>query len=357
LDPNLKKTILPLSEPLDQLLQLDQRVKSGRPDTQFLTGLVSEYQPMFEDYFYQFCQQQAAEHDIKTAEEYACLTQTELLILLGDNYDPNDFDFDDEKGDGTSKPSREDKIEFNLLIYDWSIGRNGDKFIGFFTHLIEYSRKDKFPFLDKDLMFCVDVVRLKEINGDDVIKQKAQVMLDIYLDSNILPSNQIDVPSETHQKLLKAAVRISQGQFTNSEVHPFEETKVTLVKELLEYWAGYKLTINAKSEAPITKQQKLFKQRLDEFLKAKNPSPNTFKLPLLDSRFLQQSSPINNNNNRLGSAQQHQQKAHHPASLNIVFSIATGIKFKDPNEITNVPPQPQLPNMNENKTNKSPIIN
>jgi len=38
----------------------------------------------------------AAEH-VMTMEEFASLTQTELLVLLGDSYNPKDFDFEEDK--------------------------------------------------------------------------------------------------------------------------------------------------------------------------------------------------------------------------------------------------------------------
>jgi len=58
------------------------------------------------------------------------------------------------------------------------------------------------------------------------------------------------------------------------------------------------------------------KERLDEFLNLRNSSPNDFKLPPLSPR-LKVSSP---NTNRKKSSQT-------DSSLNIVFSISTGLKY------------------------------
>ena len=58
-------------------------------------------------------------------------------------------------------PSKEDKNELMKILYDWSIGRFSDKFFQFYAHLSEHGKKDGMPFLEKDLMFCVDSVRMK----------------------------------------------------------------------------------------------------------------------------------------------------------------------------------------------------
>ena len=66
-----------------------------------------------------------------------------------------------KKGDGKLLPSKEDRAEFIKTLYEWSIGHNAEMFYGFYAHLIEHGRKDGFPFLDKDLLFSVDSIRLK----------------------------------------------------------------------------------------------------------------------------------------------------------------------------------------------------
>ena len=52
---------------------------------------------LLEETFQKFCELQAQDHNLSTPEEFAVLNQTELLVLLGDSYNPKDFDFDDEK--------------------------------------------------------------------------------------------------------------------------------------------------------------------------------------------------------------------------------------------------------------------
>lgn len=69
-----------------------------------------------------------------------------------------------EKGEGKQMPSKEDRSEFMKMLYEWSIGKSPEKFYAFYAHLSEHGRKDGFPFLEKDLMFCIDSIRLKVEN-------------------------------------------------------------------------------------------------------------------------------------------------------------------------------------------------
>jgi hypothetical protein len=114
-----------------------------------------------EDFFQKFCEHLATENNLSSPESFALLNPTELLVLLGDNYNPKDFDFDEEKGEGKLLPSKEDKAEFLRILYDWSIGKFSEKFFSFYAHLTEHGKKDGMPFLEKDLMFSVDCIRIK----------------------------------------------------------------------------------------------------------------------------------------------------------------------------------------------------
>ena len=71
------------------------------------------------------------------------------------------FNKNKKKGEGKLTASREDRTEFLNSLYDWSIGRNSEKLYGFFAHCTEHGKKDGLPFLDNDLLFCVDSIRLK----------------------------------------------------------------------------------------------------------------------------------------------------------------------------------------------------
>lgn len=156
------------------------------------------------------------------------------------------------------------------------------------------------------------------------MKQKAQMINDCYLESQIKPETQIDVSHDVQQKLSKAANRIISGTFTPQDVTLFDEIRAQLVKDLLPYWAGFSNYIkNNQNETPLSKRQKKLKERLEEFLSLKNMSPDDFKLPVITPLT---NSPKRTPNPMLNSS------AHFKSQnrlSNIVFSIATGIKYKD----------------------------
>ncbi len=164
LDPNSKKNILPLNEKLQSKLQVDLHSDNrgnARPRTPFMLAANREFRPLLEEEYQKFCEIQAKELGMSSPEDFATLSQAELLVLLGDTYNAKDFDFDDEKGEGKHMPSKEDRAEFLKLVTDWSMGRYDGRFYAYIAHLSEHGKKDGLPFLDKDLLFCVDSLRLK----------------------------------------------------------------------------------------------------------------------------------------------------------------------------------------------------
>ena len=81
---------------------------------------------------------------------------------------------------------------------------------------------------------------MREINGEEILKKKAQIVIEVYLDSAIPPKSQIDVTHEMSNKLLRAALRITRGDFVSSDLAIFEEAKCLLLNELLiQYWGKY----------------------------------------------------------------------------------------------------------------------
>ena len=71
------------------------------------------------------------------------------------------------------------------------------------------------------------------------------------------------------------------------------------------------------NETPGIKQDKKLRERLEDFLNARNSSPSDFKLPPLSPRL------------RVSSPSSHRKKSSQSleSSLNIVFSISTGLKY------------------------------
>jgi hypothetical protein len=137
--------------------------------------------------------------------------------------------------------------ELSKILYDWSIGKNADTFYKFYAYLNENSCKNEsMPFLDKDLLFSIDAIRLKEINGEKILKQKAQVVVEIYLDSIIPPKLQIDIDQDMLYKLLKAANNITatQNVYAKSNLAIFNEAMTVLFKKLLPYWGKLSIIYN-----------------------------------------------------------------------------------------------------------------
>lgn len=160
----------------------------------------------------------------------------------------------------------------------------------------------------------------------------------MYLDSQVAPNIQLDVNHEIHQKLLRSALKISQGTQLNTDFLIFDDTRSHLFKELLPYWAGFKYACSINPDGslafPLTKQEKLLRERLEEFMQMRKPSANDFKLPSLISPMIDRATPAT------------MEKERARTSMNIVFSIATGIKYKDDRESMkqfSIPPPVVLP--------------
>jgi hypothetical protein len=143
--------------------------------------VLKEFRPELEEQFQIFCEVKAKEYEIKSAEDFAQLTQSELLVILGDTFNAKDFYMDDEKGEGKMAVSKEDRNEFLRLLIEWSIGRIDMKFYAFYAHLSEHGKKDGLPFLDKDLLFCIDSIRIKVSFNPIQLRIKSQLRVFNYI--------------------------------------------------------------------------------------------------------------------------------------------------------------------------------
>ena len=101
LEPKAKRNlILLLSDHLKKTLESDMQFDprgGNRPRTPFMSAVIADYRGELENMFHKFCEQHAAENFLDSAETFAMLNTTELLVLLGDGYNPKDFDFDEDK--------------------------------------------------------------------------------------------------------------------------------------------------------------------------------------------------------------------------------------------------------------------
>lgn len=154
---------------------------------------------------------------------------------------------------------------------------------------------------------------LKDISSEEALKQKTQIILEVYLDSAIPPAVQIDIQHEAHQKLIKALAKMMQNTHASSDFLAFEEVKSALFKDLLPYWSGYKQACKRSEISTLTKVEKSLKERFEEFFSVRSFTPNDFKLPPLSAK--------HKNANQTNSHSQ------------IVFSLTNGIKYKDEKHI------------------------
>ena len=143
------------------------------------------------------------------------------------------------------------------------------------------------------------------------MKLKCQVMLDLYLDSQLPPAIQIDINHDIHQKLIKSLAKVMQNSHNSSDMVAFDDAKAALFKDLLPYWSGFKHSYKPSGEKPLTKSDKIIKERLDEFMVIQDNPQVDFKLPPISAKY---KDPHNTASN---------------VNLHITFSLTTGIKFKD----------------------------
>lgn len=150
----------------------------------------------------------------------------------------------------------------------------------------------------------------------------------MYLDSQVAPPLQLDVNHETHQKLLRSANKISQGTHQTLDFNIFDDTRNHFFKELLPYWAGFKYACSVNPDGttrfPLTKLERMLRERLEEFMQMRKPSASDFKLPSLLG--------TSTNSRRTNTPGGTEKTVSHRTNTNIVFSIATGIRYKDDRE-------------------------
>ncbi|CAF1206547.1 unnamed protein product, partial [Didymodactylos carnosus] len=251
LDVQSKRTVIPLNE------KLTQQLSGGRPDSPFLRSAYKELRNELEDEFVSFCEDCAREFQIESVEEFLSKSSTELTMLfneagdyftnggdkLGDDDDQTATSGNDEyekNNDGRGKPTKKHFTELFNLIQDAAVGRYNPKFFYFYAYLTHFVNKDKVPYLDRDLLFCIDVSRIKEIANDAMLQAKLKYILETYLESTTPPAIQIDITNyELNMRMIKSLQKALQASV--HEYSAFEEARMQLIKEkLVFYYAGFK---------------------------------------------------------------------------------------------------------------------
>ncbi|XP_059138673.1 regulator of G-protein signaling 22-like isoform X2 [Physella acuta] len=188
-----------------------------------------------------------------------------------------------KKHTGRAQPTRDDKIEFLNCLNQSAMGHLTIHMLYFYKYLLKHGEADQMPQIDKDLFFYIEVQKFKDgshgYSDPELLKGKVQSIVACFLDSVYLPSLQIDLPQDLHQKALKNAQKYLSGR----EQWPtlFDEAQVHIFKELLFYWAGFKRAISTPvdlQKKPVTKYEKMLKKRLETIENYKAPSSD-FSLP------------------------------------------------------------------------------
>ncbi|XP_012937168.1 uncharacterized protein LOC101859632 [Aplysia californica] len=188
-----------------------------------------------------------------------------------------------KKTTGRAQATREDKNEFLAALGLSASGHPTLSMLYFYKYLMKHGEEDGMPQIDKDLFFYIEVQKFKDgshaFSDEEMLKRKVQSIVDCFLESVYTPTLQVDIPSDLHQRTLKAAQRYLGGK----EVVPtlFDEAQFHVFKELLFYWAGYKRATSTPDEAkkrPVTKYDKMLRRRMENIVNYQVPSSD-FLLP------------------------------------------------------------------------------
>ncbi|KAL4237950.1 hypothetical protein ACF0H5_002660 [Mactra antiquata] len=184
---------------------------------------------------------------------------------------------------GRAQPHKDDREEFYKSLKQCASGKMSLQMLYFFKYLLKHSEEDNMPLIDKDLFFYIEVQKFKECShqhaDEELLRRKVQSLIDCFLESITTPSVQVDISTDLQQKTLRSAQRYLAGKDVFSNI--FDEAQLSVFKELLPYWAGFRKSYSPPEDPnkkPVTKYQKMLKKRMDIIDNYVIP-PNEFHLP------------------------------------------------------------------------------
>ncbi|XP_053375384.1 uncharacterized protein LOC123527871 isoform X6 [Mercenaria mercenaria] len=184
---------------------------------------------------------------------------------------------------GRAQPHKDDREEFYKSLKTCASGKMSLQMLYFYKYLLKHSEEDNMPLIDKDLFFYIEVQKFKEcshqFSDEELLRRKVQSLMDCFLESFTTPALQIDIGGELQQKTLRSAQRYLAGKEVFSNI--FDEAQLSVFKELLPYWAGFRKTYSPPDDPnkkPVTKYQKMLKKRMENIDNYVIP-PNEFQLP------------------------------------------------------------------------------
>lgn len=259
--------------------------EKDRPKSPLLREIQRTILPRVEEVFKDFITRQAEEFGMEPSD-LATMSQSELAMRMGnDQAMMSGWNKRKSRGKttGRAQASRDDKNEFLAALSQSAMGHLSIKMLYFYKYLLKHGEEDGMPQIDKDLFFYIEVQKFKDgshANSDDeMLKRKVQSIVDCFLDSVYSPTLQIDIPSDMHQKTLKATQRYLAGKETTPTL--FDDAQFHVFKELLFYWAGYKRANNTPEDhkkRPVTKYEKMLRKRMENIQNYQVPSSD-FTLP------------------------------------------------------------------------------
>ncbi|XP_029638273.2 uncharacterized protein LOC115213437 [Octopus sinensis] len=160
-------------------------------------------------------------------------------------------------------PNKEKQEELLTLLQQCSVGQMNVQLIYFHIYLTKHVDEDILPFIDKDLFFYIDVLRLKEAykraNNEKLLRKKTLNILEFYLESKTPPTVCIDIPNDIYQRTVAEAHHFLTERQTSC--HIFDEAQAHIFKELLMFWVNFRRTADlaevqeeSKPQETITRQ-------------------------------------------------------------------------------------------------------
>ncbi|UJR27743.1 hypothetical protein I4U23_009018 [Adineta vaga] len=266
-DPRSKRNILPLNDEQNEILNAN----NGRPDMTLFQLLFRDLRIELEEEFIRYGEDRIHAFEIDSIDDFMCKTVDELTALfnsiedgfgLGDDdddfealFDP-DADTSTSNDDGTGKATKKHYSELYQLLTDATIGRYNERFYYFYAYLTHWVDPKKAPYLDQDLLYCIDVNRLKEIANDALFQQKVRYILDIYLESTTSTSSYTCRLDLANTDLQVRMLRALQKYLTTgaNDFSSLDEARTILIKDILVYYyAGFKaylMRLNANKKRP-----------------------------------------------------------------------------------------------------------
>ncbi|XP_041356675.1 regulator of G-protein signaling 22-like isoform X3 [Gigantopelta aegis] len=111
--------------------------------------------------------------------------------------------------------------------------------------------------LENDVLFWLEVQKYKELNhlhsDDGLIMQKINVIINCFIDSNIPPAIQVDIPHEMADRILEK--KYEKGPYL------FREAQLTVFRVLLTHWSAFcKFRANLTDEKVLSTLERKHRQ-------------------------------------------------------------------------------------------------